>query len=137
MQVSIEVNEEQFKELLEKELKDLPKESVQKILLSAIEKYLEEPNHVNAFLEKKQEGYYSTTVGPSDFLINTIKKCDYSELQCLVDDMIKELEDNYRDVLINAIGRMIVNGICNTSNFDMSVETIIRDTLRRANNPNN
>ena len=135
MEVKIEVSEEQFKELLEKELNDLPKESVQKILLSAIEKYLEEPDHVNAFLEKREEGYYSKTCRPSDFLINSIKNCDYSELQCLVDDMIKELEDNYKDILIDAIGKMIVNGICNTSNFDMSVETIIRRVLSRANNP--
>lgn len=160
MRVELEVNEEQFKELVEKELKDLPKEAIQTILIESIKSYLhhedikeiqeekypdgsiKEPakiihkdnyDNLNAFLIREESnwggGSYNTQ--PSDLFSDMLKQCDFSGLQNIVDDMIKDLKENYHNILVEAISKRIADSFINDYNFTSEITDIVRFNLNK------
>lgn len=138
MQVSIEVNEEQFKDLLEKELKDLPKETLQEILVQSIKEYFVQDGfkNLNVFLVDNERYGYGVK-GPSRFLECMMEKCDYSGLQEVVDKMIDDLKENYRKILLEILSDRLTSGIMNTTSFRNGVEEVIREEVWKMNNHNN
>lgn len=138
MQVSIEVNEEQFKDLLEKELKDLPKETLQEILIQSIKEYFVQDGfkNLNVFLVESERYGYGVK-GPSRFLERMMEKCDYSGLQEMVDSMIKDLKENYHTILMEILSDRLVSGLMDTTSFRTGVEETIRDHIWKMNNNQN
>lgn len=161
--IQIEIDEEQFKELVENEIKDLPKEEVQKIILEAIKSYLyhddiqeiqevksvyndsiepakiiRKPNYdkLNAFLIRKDSSYYTSTRNsePSELFISLLNDCDFSGLQEIVDDMIKDLKENYHDILVEAISKKIAASFINDYNFKSELADIVNTVLNQRNN---
>ena len=155
--IQIEVDEDQFKSLIEKEITDLPKDQIQKIIIESIKSYLtgdetikiEEVtknsynttiypvevnrrnyNNLNALLTKRYDNYSGTSYQASDFLINLIKECDFSGLQEVVDNMIEDLKNNYHTILIEVLSKQLVNSIFDERNFKDSVLNIIEVYLR-------
>ena len=134
MEVKIDVSEDQFKELLEKELNDLPKETIQNILTECIKGYFSKDNSQvleNIFIAKAR---YSDYVTPSRFLESILEKCDFSGLQEVVDNCIKDLKENYEHILIKVISSMISESLFNTHNFKFAVESVVCDELNRRHN---
>ncbi len=150
--IQIEVDEDQFKSLIEKEITDLPKDQIQKIIIESIKSYLtgdetikiEEVtknsygttiypvkvyrrnyNNLNALLTKIYDNYSGTSYQASDFLINLIKECDFSGLQEVVDNMIEDLKNNYHTILIEIVSKQLVNSIFNERDFKENVLNII------------
>lgn len=155
--IQIEVDEDQFKSLIEKEITDLPKDQIQKIIIESIKSYLtgdetikiEEVtknsynttiypvevnrrnyNNLNALLIKKEDYYNGTNYRPSDLFINLLKECDFSGLQEVVDKMINDLKDNYHSILIEILSKQLVNSIFDERNFKGNVLDIIEVYLR-------
>ena len=136
MEVKIEVNEEQFKDLLEKELADLPKETVQNILIESIKEYLKEDDYknLNAFVVNKEYDHYSyCSKQPSKFLYSMLENCDYSGLQEVADDMIKDLKENYQQILIQVLSNQLANGIANNDVFRANLRDVIDQELYKRN----
>ena len=158
--IQIEIDEDQFRSLIEKEITDLPKDQIQKILLESIRSYLEgdstikieevrkneygatiypvETNRknydkLNALLIKKEDFYRGTNYEASNLLINLLKECDFSGLQEIVDNMIKDLKDNYHDILVEILSKQLVGSMINTYEFGNKVTDIVISEL---NNPN-
>jgi hypothetical protein len=154
--IQIEVDEDQFKSLIEKEITDLPKDQIQKIIIESIKSYLtgdetikieevtknsynttiypvevnrKNYNNLNALLIKKEDYYNGTSYKPSDLFINLLKECDYSGLQEVVDKMINDLKDNYHSILLEILSDRLTSGIMNTTSFRNGVEEIIRNHI--------
>lgn len=138
MKVELNVDEEQFKELLEKELKDLPKETLQEILVQSIKEYFVQDGfkNLNVFLVERERYGYGVK-GPSRFLECMMEKCDYSGLQEVVDKMIKDLKENYHTILMEVLSDRLVSGLINTTSFKIGMEETIREHILKMNNNNN
>ena len=161
--IQVEVNEEEFKELLEKELKDLPKEEIQKILLESIKSYfvhddiqeveetkdrysgeinpakiIRKPNYekLNALLIRRKSGYGCNQewTEPTDLFNNMLKQCDFSGLQDIVDEMIKDLKENYHDILVEVISKRIADSFIKDYGFQSEVANIVNVVLNQRNN---
>lgn len=159
--IQIEVDEDQFKELLEKEITDLPKEEIQKILLESIKSYLEGDSTIlidevvknkygntvypvevnkkdysilNGLLIKREDYYNGISYKASDFLINLLEECDFSGLQELVDSMIEDLKNNYHTILVEVLSKQLLSSIFDERNFRNNVKDIIRVYLQNQNN---
>lgn len=163
MKIQIEINEEQFKELLENELKDLPKEDIQQVLLESIRSYLhnediteikEEINpyngtvrepakiirkhnydKLNAFLIREEHSWGGSSYKqPSNLFESMLKQCDFSGLQDIVDDMIKDLKENYHSILVETISKRIADSFLNDYRFTSELTDIIQRELNCRNN---
>ena len=159
--IQIEVDEDQFKSLIEKEITDLPKDQIQKILLESIKSYLEGDskikidevvkndygntvypvqvnknnyNILNGLLIKREDYYNGSSYKASDFLINLLEGCDFSALQELVDNMIEDLKNNYHTILVEVLSKQLVSSIFDERNFRNNVEDIIRVYVQNHNN---
>lgn len=163
MKIQVEIPEEQFKELLEKELKDLPKEQIQQILLESIRSYVDgdtivkledirqnnygdteynvsttrkSHDKLNALLTEKQSGGYFSSggyVSPSPLFKDILKQCDFSGLQDIVDDMIKDLRENHHNILIEVMSRRIVDSFTNDHKFQSELTDVIQVQLNARN----
>lgn len=157
MKVQIEVSEDQFKELLEKELADLPKEAIQTMLIESIKAYLHhedvteteavvasygvrEPacitrrqnfDNLNAFLVDEEHDLYNRCKQPSQLFVQMLKDCDFSGLQDIVDDMIKDLKDNYHHILVEAVSKRLADSLINDYGFQSQMTDIIMRELNR------
>ena len=69
----------------------------------------------------------------NSLLIDLLKECDFSGLQEIVDIMIKDLKDNYHDILVEILSKQLVGSMINTYEFGNKVTDIVRSEL---NNPN-
>lgn len=136
MEVKIDISEDQFKELLEKELNDLPKETIQNILTECIKGYFSKDHSQvleNIFIVKTDR-YSNYATKPSPFLVSMLEECDFSGLQEVVDNCIKDLKENYEQILIKVISSMISESLFNTHNFKFAVESVVCDELNRRHN---
>ena len=138
MKIEINVDEIQFKDILDKELKDLPKEVLQDVIVQGIKGYFEQNNYENVqklFL-KENGGYNSwdTKITTTEFLNGLVNDCDYSGLQDVVDEAIKSVRDNHKEILGDMILRIITNGFFQDYNFRNQLESVILDTIHRIRN---
>ena len=138
MEIKLNVDETQFKDILEKELKDLPKEVLQEVIVKAIQGYFEQNNYENVqklFL-KENGGYNSwdTKITTTEFLNGLVNDCDYSGLQDVVDEAIKSVRDNHKEILGDMILRIITNGFFQDYNFRHQLEDAILNTIHRIRN---
>jgi len=134
MEVKVEVSEDQLKELLDKEIKDLPKEIIQNILIECIKEYFSENDHRkinNIFIEEHNR--YGYTTQPSHFFETILRDCDYSGLQEIVDNCIKDLKENYESLLIKIITYMIAESLSKTTNFKSSMNEAVYEILATKN----
>ena len=111
MKVEINVDETQLKDILDKELKDLPKETIQDVIVQSIKGYFEQNNYENVqklfVYENKSYNYWDTKMTTTEFLNGLVKNCDYSELQSVVDEAIKDVKENHRSILCDFISKIV------------------------------
>ena len=138
MEVKLTVTEEQFKEILEKGFNDLQKETIQEVILQSIKEYFTQDNYknLNAFIvDTDSYGYGSKTA--SRFLTDCMKDCDYSGLQEVVDLMIKDLKENYHNILIEVLSDRLMIGLADTWSFKDNLENTIRKEIYNYHDRNN
>ena len=116
MNITINVDETQFKEILDNELKDLPKEDLQDIIKQAFTQYiLSNPEFVKSlFVRESSYSYYKYT--PTDLMKDIVKEIDFSkECEEVVQALKNELVGNSREILeqlmLKTIARGILDGI--------------------------
>ena len=135
MKVEINVDESQFKDILEKELKDLPKEMIQDVIVKGIQGYFEQNNYENVqklFLyEDKGYNSWNTKLTSTEFLNGLVKSCDYSGLQSVVDEAIKSVKENHMDILRRLVSEILTNGLMNEYCFRRELENTIQDVIYR------
>ena len=112
MQLTINIDETQLKEVMEEQLKALDPEVLQGIFVQAVGEYFRQNNYKN--LEQvlfTSSGYYSSDKHLTPTVEKALANADYSKLQDIVDASIDLLKTNYTDLLISALSTLLVNGL--------------------------
>lgn len=112
MNITISVDETQFKEILDKELKELPKEDLQEIIKQAFSQYmLSNPDIVrNMFVKESSYSYYKYE--PTDLMKDIVKSIDFSkECEEVAQVLKNELVDNSRKILEELILKTIAKNM--------------------------
>lgn len=135
MEVKIQVDETQFKDILENELAAFKPEDLHDIIAECIGEYFRSSNY-NA-LEKIMfdQGFYRDT--PSALLKEAITKCDYSGLQDVVDAMIYRLRNDYQNVLIEMLWTQISKSLACSYSVQDSMNIAIRNAIDSERNKGN
>ena len=114
MEIKIEVSDDMFTELAEKELKALTPEQLQEVILNGISKSLEANDYklVNDLLFERGISYSSKDF--TSLAKQMVASADYSKLQGVVDKCIEEIQTNYRNILIDILTNSLVSGLMNS-----------------------
>lgn len=135
-QVTIEVDEKMFADVINKELEALPKEKIQDIIVESIGEYLRSNNYENIerlFIDiKDRYGYKDVYAKP--VMEKLVAGCDYSKLQDVVDAAIDSLKADYNKILIDTISECIVRGMTDHYGFRQAVEDSVRSIIAQNNN---
>lgn len=114
MNITINIDETQFKEILDKELKELPKEDLQEIIKQVFSQYmLSNPDIIkNMFVNEST--YYK--YAPTDLMKDIVNGIDFSkECEEVVQALKKELIGNSRkmleELMLKAIARSMIEGM--------------------------
>lgn len=137
MEVKIEVDELQFKNMLDKQLEDMPVDVLQNIIAESVHTYFTQDKckKVENLFVDVNDSSWTTTKSASQFLLNVMEDCDFSAMQDIIDKMLDDLNRNYHNILIEVVTRMIVQGLSNHYSFYDSVNSIVRDQLVALHNP--
>lgn len=131
MKLEINVDETQFKDILDKELKEMPKEVIQDVIVKSIQGYFEQNNYENVqrLFVQTTETRWDTKKTSTDFLNGLVKDCDYSALQGVVDKAIEDVKENHRSIVCDLISKIITDGLFDNYNFKSALDNAIRDVL--------
>ncbi len=123
MQLTINIDETQLKEVMEEQLKALNPEALQEIFVQAVGEYFRQNNYKN--LEQvlfTSSGYYSSDKRLTPTVEKALANADYSKLQDIVDASIDLLKTNYTDLLISALSTLLVDGMTNSYTFQSAMQ---------------
>ena len=127
MKVEINIDETQFKELLDGHLSKLPEDTIKNIIVESIHGYFSQNNYErieNLFIETKDHyGYKEKCASP--FLQRLVRDCDYSKLQDVLDAAINNLVENNEKILKNMFIEAIAAKMHNTYSFEDSVRRVL------------
>lgn len=132
MKIEINVDELQFKEILDGELKNLSKEKIHEVILEGIRTYFTtNPDVVEGlFVEKCGWGYQKQPTSYLRQIINT--RIPYNCFEELVDGLINDLKKNHEQLLKEAMIELMINGMFNSYGF----QDKFRETLMKVSNNN-
>ena len=126
MKIELHVSDAQFQELINENIKDLPKEKIHEIILEGIKNYINKDFIEKIFVEK--QGWYGSQLHPTSYLKEIIKenipKDCYTDL---VSEITTNLRENYEEILRKAIIDLLISGMGNS----YAMENAIRETFRR------
>lgn len=113
MNITINVDEAQFKDLLEKELNEMPKEEVHELVKIAFIQYVtQDPKALKDLFVKQSNNYYDSSVSPTNLLNKIIKEIDFSDIAAEIAEPIKDLFKNgIKDIVEQVVARSIADAI--------------------------
>lgn len=136
MQITVNVEDDTFKQIVEREITNIPSEKLQEIIIDAMKGYFSANNYEKANLlvyKKESYGYHQEV--PTDFAERIIRDCDYSKLQEVVDAAIEDLKTNHERLLREILMETLATGLINNYSFQTGLrEAITNELCRRANN---
>ena len=115
-QITLNVDEEMLKEILDKGVKELSPEECKDIVSKALISVLEEDDYrlAKQLLVEKSDNYYSSREKASDLTKNLINSADNGKLQKVVDTMIDTLQNEYKTILKEVIAESLIETFKNT-----------------------
>lgn len=119
MNITINVDETQFKEILDRELKDLPKEDLQEIIKQALTQYImSNPELVKNLLITNRISRYSNEYTPTPIMEDIVKSIDFSKeceevAQALKNELIGNSRKVLEELMLKTIARSMLEGIRN------------------------
>lgn len=137
MQVTINVDETMFAEVIDKELKALSSDAIKEIILTAVGEYLRQSNYKHTeelIFKNPSTNYYSKEFTP--LVDRMVKSADYSGLQDIVDKCIEEVKSNYEHLLVKAISAAIIGGLSYDYQFSEAVRREVMAVLDAKENQN-
>ena len=127
MKVEINIDETQFKELLDGHLSKLPEDAIKNIIVESIHEYFTHNNYEmieSLFIETKERyGFREKSAAP--FLQKLVEDCDYSKLQDVLDAAIYNLIENNETILKDMFIEAIADRMYNTYSFKDSVRKVL------------
>ena len=135
MEVKIQVDETQFKDILENELAAFKPEELHDVIEECIGEYFRSNNYKALEKIMFDSGFYRDT--PSALLKEAITKCDYSGLQDVVDVMIDKLRNDYQNILIEMLWSQISKSLAYSYSIQDSMGIAIRNAIENERNKEN
>lgn len=113
MNITINVDEAQFKDLLEKELNEMPKEEVHELVKIAFIQYVtQDSKALKDLFVKQSNSYYDSSVSPTNLLNKIIEEIDFSDIAAEIAEPIKDLFKNgIKDIVEQVVARSIADAI--------------------------
>lgn len=100
--LQITVNDEELKELIKGNLKNLPEEKIQEIFSSALTQILTSEDGKRLFIEKG--GYYDSKAKPTLLLQSMINNAVEKDLIVpVVNDLVKSISDEFENIIRDCI----------------------------------
>lgn len=128
MQININVDETQFKELMDKSLAALPEEKLQEVVLEGFRTYLTNTNVLKELIMAKDAWGYE--IKPTQFfqeiMLRTTKT---NKLNDLRDEMIEVIRENFDEIIHKAMAQIVCNGIFN--GMERSISSIAQATCNQ------
>ena len=119
MNITINVDETQFKEILDRELKDLPKEDLQEIIKQALTQYIMSNQElVKNLLITNRISRYSNEYTPTPIMEDIVKSIDFSKeceevAQALKNELIGNSRKVLEELMLKSIARSMLEGMKN------------------------
>ena len=140
LQITINIeNEEELKELTEKGIKSLTEDDLKNVVIEGIRECIKASNYeiVRNLLIRQVGSYYDKQYAPTTFLNDIIQdKCDYSELQTIVDKMIEYLKVDYKDILVKLLSNILSYGLSKKLFDGEEIQHAINDTVMKMKEDN-
>lgn len=135
MEIKIEVGEERFRDVLERELAAFTQEELHEICRKALIQQMSDPAVFRGLFVEKGDSWRSTAFYANDILREAAKTVSfddtYKELQ---DGIVSYIKENHIDVLHEMVINMFIEGLSNNvSNSDVFRRRIREELCRRAN----
>lgn len=128
MQISINVDETQFKELMDKSLAALPEEKLQEVVLEGFRTYLTNTNVLKELIMAKDAWGYE--IKPTQFLQEImLRTTKTNKLNDLRDEMIDVVRENFDEIIHKAMAQIVCNGILN--GMERSISSIAQTTCNQ------
>lgn len=128
MQVTINIDESQLKDVMEDQLKALNPEALQDIFVQAVGEYFRQNDYKN--IEQilfTGSGYYNSDRRLTPTVEKALANADYSKLQDIVDACINLLKTKYTDLLLSALSTLLVDGMTSSYTFQSAMnQTALR-----------
>ena len=110
--VQLTLNDDQLKDLILGNIKELPQEKLQEILLQSIKEIL--TSKEGQFLFMSESGYYSKEKQPSQLLYNLIQKSNINEvIQPIVHQAVMKFKEDYPEILEKCLKQSITDMFIN------------------------
>jgi len=129
MKVELNIDETQFKELLEGHLSQLSEDTIKDIIVESIRGYFSQNNYENIenlFIETKASyGFREKCASP--FLQRLVRDCDYSKLQDVLNAAIENLKENNERILKDMFIEAIASKMTDTYGFRDGIRQALRE----------
>jgi len=140
MEIKITVDESQFKEVLEGELKALKPEEIHEVLVQCIGEYFRQNDYaaIKGLLVENPDRYgWDSRKSANVFTQKIIESCDMSGLQDVVDKSLDVLKNDYKELLNQLLLNAIMGGLMNKWDIDSRLrETVTQILWEREQNQN-
>ena len=104
-EIKLVISDEKFDEVVRGSLENIDQKALTEAIIQAIAEKLKTEDRLCNQLMFEEQGYFGNKT-PSKLIMNSIEQCDMSKLQEVIDKMIDELKENYKEVLIGSITEM-------------------------------
>lgn len=112
MEIKIEVGEEKFKNILEKELEAFTQEELHEICRKALIQQMSDPAIFQDLFIDKSEGYHYNRYDARDVLKDAAKTIDFDEtFRELQDGIVNYIKENHMKILHQVAINMFLDGL--------------------------
>ena len=139
MEIKIEVGEERFKEVLEKELEAFTPEELHDICKEALVRQLADPNvFASLFVEDRRDPYsYSQKYYANDILKEAAKQISFQEtFGELQDSIVSYIKEHHMEILHDLAISMFMNGLTQATAYNEAFRDRIAEMFRVTRNAN-
>ncbi len=139
MQVTINVDESMFKDVLENELKAFSKDEIHSIIHESLKKYLEESEVIESLLVQKVSGnYYNNSYRKeaTPLLQGAIKTMDIQkDCEEIKDKLVEIIKNDSENIIKKLISEAISKQLSQIIASSYELNEIIRASIMSAMNP--
>ena len=140
MEIKIEVGEERFKEVLEKELEAFTKEELHNICREALVRQMSDPGVFQSLFVEDRADRWSTQTKyyAKDLLVEAAKQVSFEDtFKEMQDKIVEYIKAHYNDILHDIVSNMFLNGISNYLSYNDAFKERIREEVWRIHQPSN
>lgn len=135
-EIKLVISDEKFDEVVRGSLDNIDPKALTEAIIQAIAEKLKTEDRLCNQLMFEEQGYFGNKT-PSKLIMNSIEQCDMSKLQEVIDKMIDELKENYKEVLIGSITEMFYKTMEFKFGYSDTLKCVIEQNIHEYLSKNN